>query len=241
MSRCRACLIPPLPCAITLQLQQLHAALELLLKAWQQGGRRRLWNPPTDALLRNTLASLKSHLAASEGPCSVHKAAHAVAGAGSGSGHIQAPQPLHHVPCNGRQLSPHGAQEGNPTECAAAQQRGFGAMPDNADTQTGHSRGLSLRCEVAQVADGHNGGSRSCRGVGGHKPQCAGGGEVGVGGLGCNALAEGEAGACEEDAGDEAKTCKVDGCALEVKGVQRVAGACVKALKELLMSESKMD
>lgn len=49
------------------QLRRMSIMLELLLKAWHQAGRRRLWGATVDAALRESLAELKRALAAKEG------------------------------------------------------------------------------------------------------------------------------------------------------------------------------
>ena len=174
-----------------MQLHRKRAMLELLLEAWQQSGRRRLWGPAVDAALRNALVTLKQVQVSASGALGAHKAPCARS-----------------TPCT----RPGGMQgaAANALDYAGNTKAQTQGEEEGGNQNVGRSdAGMVAIQEVERTREG---GGR---------------------------LTE------QDDASDEEGHGKAGGldasALLEARSLQRVAASCVKVLKDLLMTDGKMD
>eukprot|EP00983_Pelagomonas_calceolata_P018367 574942-Pelagomonas_calceolata.AAC.2 len=190
--------------------------------AWQQSRRRRLWGPVVDAALRTALHTLKQALAAPAGGAPLLRASQVAIGAqrvdeghGHGAQHVNGNQG-HQLP--GHEASDKTLQEEESIKTGTLRQEHEGLhAANNGQPVIGQDRNAWAAGPGAAITSGVGVGEMM----------------LGVG------KGEGEARACDQEGDDKARGLDVG--SLEARSVQRMGGACVKQLKELLMTESKMD
>ncbi|KAF5839296.1 hypothetical protein DUNSADRAFT_1169 [Dunaliella salina] len=227
-------------CSSLSELQRMHAALELLLRAWQQSGRRRFWGAAVDAALRTALGTLKHALTAPSGRPSLPEASQAAGRAQQEQasqshrmpGHRASDKYMREAPAdaliNGNEslqaANNEGVQAANNMGLRAASSMGLSAANDVGLPAVSNSQPLTEQRKGA-LAVGFD--AAAVRGIG-IGDRVLGGGK-------------GQGGASLSDVKGDDKAHGLDVGELEARSVQRMGGACMKLLKEILMTENKMD